>query len=415
MLTPALIKRFAPGARADIVAGLVAGWPKIHAAGIVTPLRLQHFMTVTATETGGLRLLEENLSYTAERLCQVWPRRFKSLEAARPFARNPAALAEKVYGGRLGNTQPGDGWRFRGRSLIHTTGRANYEAAGVAGDPDAIGRMPGALDAALAYWTANNLNAVADRGPDPLRMRRAVNLGNPASKAMPVGLDHARTYMAKAIALFTVIGEPSVPLVRTNPPARRLPVPIATDAGPAPESYAEGAYHLDVEVAQRRLVELGYHMVGEVDGKPGKRTASALTAFQLAAGLPLTATLDPATKAALSGEDAPRMPLSPERLGATIESLAPKLPELRKAGRLETLGKVVLGGAAGLPALGALDWLGEITNRLAPLREFVASLTGWPLLLAVGLLLAAAGWFIWRQAAEIAELRVADHREGRTA
>lgn len=67
MLTAERLKRFAPNARADIVQALVAGQDEMAAAGITTPLRLQHFLSQISPETGGLRILEENLRYSAAR------------------------------------------------------------------------------------------------------------------------------------------------------------------------------------------------------------------------------------------------------------------------------------------------------------------------------------------------------------
>jgi putative chitinase len=91
-------------------------------------------------ETGGaFEPVEENLNYTtAARLRAVWPKRFKSDAAAKPYVRNPQALAEKVYGGRedLGNTEPGDGWLFRGRNLPQLTGRGRYRVFGFEKNPD---------------------------------------------------------------------------------------------------------------------------------------------------------------------------------------------------------------------------------------------------------------------------------------
>ena len=97
----------------------------------------------------GFRSIPENMNYSPERLRQVFPR-FSIEEARQITAGGPEAVAEAVYGyqtptGRtLGNTQPGDGWRYRGRGFIQLTGRSNYaqysEAAGVdlVANPDAL-------------------------------------------------------------------------------------------------------------------------------------------------------------------------------------------------------------------------------------------------------------------------------------
>lgn len=106
-----------------------------------TPLdHLAYILATTEHETTGtFGPAVENLNYTtAARLKQVWPKRFPTEASALPFVRNPVTLAEKVYGGRtdLGNTQPGDGWRYRGRGLSQITGRGNYRKFGIENTPD---------------------------------------------------------------------------------------------------------------------------------------------------------------------------------------------------------------------------------------------------------------------------------------
>lgn len=95
--------------------------------GIDTPLLVAHVMAQVSHECGAGTELVENLNYTAERMMQVWPLRFRTRAAALPYAGRPRALANRVYNGRMGN-RPGsdDGWTYRGRGATQTTGREGY-------------------------------------------------------------------------------------------------------------------------------------------------------------------------------------------------------------------------------------------------------------------------------------------------
>ncbi len=154
----------------DAWAGAIG--PALHRAAVTSPKAVAAFLGQCAVESGGFRALEENLNYSAERLCQVWPARFSSAEAASPCANHPEALANLVYANRLGNggEASGDGWRFRGRGLIQITGRANYTrfAKAMAMTLDqAIARAAtpaGAADSAVWFWTANQLTILAEAG-----------------------------------------------------------------------------------------------------------------------------------------------------------------------------------------------------------------------------------------------------------
>ncbi|MGE4534670.1 glycoside hydrolase family 19 protein [Halomonas sp.] len=93
-------------------------------------------------ESADLTRLVESLHYSAERLMAVWPSRFETYARASQFAGYPEKLANEVYGGRLGNIEPGDGWRFRGRGPLQLTGRYNYTAFATAIDDDAPIKTP---------------------------------------------------------------------------------------------------------------------------------------------------------------------------------------------------------------------------------------------------------------------------------
>jgi putative chitinase len=92
---------------------------------------LAYCLATTHHETGGAMVPRvENLNYTtASRICQVWPNRFPTIASAEPYVRNPEGLANKVYGGRLGNKLPTDGWDFRGMGDVQATGRDNARRA----------------------------------------------------------------------------------------------------------------------------------------------------------------------------------------------------------------------------------------------------------------------------------------------
>lgn len=141
---------------------------------------IQDFLGQVLHESSKLTRFEENLNYSAARLCAVWPKRFPTLTAAQPCAGNPEALANQVYGGRLGNTEPGDGWAFRGRGPIQLTGRANYAFVGdlIGQDlidlPDLMTQPHYALEATIGWWE----NKIPDSMlGDPERITQRVNGG----------------------------------------------------------------------------------------------------------------------------------------------------------------------------------------------------------------------------------------------
>lgn len=151
--------------------------PGVFSAG---DAELDDFLGQILHESAGLTVMAENLNYSAERLTEVWPKRFPTVASALPFARNPEALANWVYGGRMGNTEPGDGWRYRGRSPIQITGYDNYARVGdlmgqdLVGLPELLEQPRFALEATIAWWEDRIPDALLG---DPERVTRRVNGG----------------------------------------------------------------------------------------------------------------------------------------------------------------------------------------------------------------------------------------------
>lgn len=137
---------------------------------INTPQRQAAFIGQCGHECGNFKILEENLNYSADRLVKIWPKRFTSLEMAQPYNRNPRAIANKVYGGRMGNRDEasGDGYRFRGSGWLQLTGHDNFYHAGKAigqdfvMNPDLVRTPEFAAQTAGWFWSTHNCNAKAD-------------------------------------------------------------------------------------------------------------------------------------------------------------------------------------------------------------------------------------------------------------
>jgi predicted chitinase len=171
------LKRFAPGGKPVILAGLSAGADDLYEAGIDTPLRICHFMAQIAHESDGFQTMTEYASGQA-------------------------------YEGRgdLGNSKPGDGRKFKGHGLIQTTGRANHRAFTVWAEshypgcpdfektPEQLAQMPWALRSAIWYWTKHGLNRYADKN-DIRSITKRINGGYN-------GLADRRAWFRKAVVIW---------------------------------------------------------------------------------------------------------------------------------------------------------------------------------------------------------------------
>jgi putative chitinase len=141
-----------------------------------TPRRVAHFIAQVMHECGALTIEFENLNYSSGRLPEVWPKRFQPKGPLDPaqYAHNPEKLANEVYGGRMGNTNPGDGFRYRGRGLLQLTGKESYTEAtkilqttnplapNFVAEPDEVISAKWCLEIAASEWKSKDCNALAD-------------------------------------------------------------------------------------------------------------------------------------------------------------------------------------------------------------------------------------------------------------
>ncbi len=204
--------------------------------GISTRLRIAHFMGQVTHECAGFTTTEE-------------------------FASGAA------YEGRkdLGNTQPGDGKRYKGRGLIQLTGHANYREIGqilglpLEQDPEMAAEPVISLKIACEYWKKRNINSVADRD-DLINATRLVNGGLN-------GLEDRRSYLIKAKTEL----------------ARIEGLIISASEGGNTTILHRGSFGDGVVQLQELLIKKGFSL--SIDGDFGAATELAVTTFQKANNL----------------------------------------------------------------------------------------------------------------------------------
>lgn len=279
-----VIKKVSPNAKPIYLDGFAANENLIRIEyKINTPLRETNFLAQVLGETGGCTIVQESGSYSAKRIMQIFgvgvhSAKITAAEAARLAGDGPA-LFDRTYGlgnprkaHELGNTQKGDGWKFRGIGPLQSTGRGAAKRWGqrcaadfetdvmVMVSPKYIMLPP------LLEWSAGNLNIAADRD-DVRAIRRRINGGYN-------GIEHVEAWHDKLWKL------------------------LRNDATRETWQVAE-PMNL-TRTIQEQLNALGCEPQLKVDGLYGPSTKRAVIWFQKLAGLKADGAAGPLTQAAMA-------------------------------------------------------------------------------------------------------------------
>lgn len=234
LITESVLRNLCPYAKSDLLKAVVDNFNQLAPQfGVTSDLRVCHFFAQAAVETDWFKTLQEYAS-------------------------------GDEYEGRkdLGNTQPGDGHRYKGRGIFQTTGRSNYDMTGkkmgldLINNPQLLLEPRNAVLSALIYWQSRGMNAIADR--DDI---------DAATKAVNGGYNGYDDRVRALGVLKSTIGQSFV--------------------GPS-------SGLADVENVQIMLKILGYK-VGVIDGLYGPATTAAVKKFQLDNGLSQTGVANDAT------------------------------------------------------------------------------------------------------------------------
>jgi uncharacterized protein (TIGR02594 family) len=374
-----IVRKLAHDGKPDYIAAFEHGDGLLQQHEINTPNRLAHFLAQMMHECGGLTIDWENMNYSAARLLEIFGVGKHSAaitpEEADQLAHKPAAIAERVYGlgnpkmaRELGNTSPGDGFRYRGGGLLQTTGRANYcefgKTCGVdfENQPELLLSAQHALKPALAEWTSENLNVFADNN-DFLAISKAINLGNPRAKGTPNGLSSRAEWLARIRPLidhvdFKIEGTDPVPDTPVaKPPAIQIQEPAVAGSGAIAAALnghllKQGDEGGLVRAMQLALTKLGYPLKGT--GYFGGATDAAVTDFQERHHLEVDGIVGPQTAQAID-----------QAVGAPPQGSAPAPTDrpLWVAEGMKWIGTEEAKGAADNPVI--LEWAQEEGGEIA--------------------------------------------------
>jgi putative chitinase len=197
---------------------------------------MSHLIGHMAEETMGFTKFEESMYYSAERLHVVWPSRFPSIASALPYAHNPQKLANKVYGGRMGNTGPNDGWLYRGSGPLQHTGKSEFErvkrrtGVDVVSNPDLLRSRTDAktgLLGAASYFVDRGALAPAKRN-DVTGSTKAINGGTIGLTDRRIWIERARKALILGDVVFDQTTVATLP-AKSEAIAPRLQVPQRLD------------------------------------------------------------------------------------------------------------------------------------------------------------------------------------------
>lgn len=168
---------------------------------INTPLRLAHFLSQCEHESGGFRIVYENLNYSAKGLRSIFGRYFPTDDKAKLYERKPEKIANLVYGSRMGNgiETTGDGWKYRGRGYIQLTGKQNYEAfdrvvfENILENPDLVATKYPLLSAA---WFFQRCLTKCDKGSADAVITEVTRCVNGGTIGLQDRIKHFKDYYA---------------------------------------------------------------------------------------------------------------------------------------------------------------------------------------------------------------------------
>ncbi|WP_445488569.1 hypothetical protein [Rhodopseudomonas sp. RCAM05734] len=301
MITAAHLKAIAgAGARADMIAAVVRGWPTAVAkARLTSRLRACHFLAQIMTETGGFQVLSESGAYRAAGIMKTFGvgRHSAAITAAEaqriaalPVAQRGPVLFKRVYGTgnpkkmrEFGNTGPNDGWLYRGGGMMQCTGKSNYAAMAkktglpLVEHPEMLHQPDSAFLAAYLEWIQDGrCNAAADRD-DPVAVRHVINGGENGMAACRAFLAKAKTVLAdySAAPVASLLAEPE----EAPADAGAAPIDDADDAAPTvPMAGDAGADDSVLLAVQADLKAMNYNP-GIPSGQWGGMTAGAIAGF----------------------------------------------------------------------------------------------------------------------------------------
>jgi putative chitinase len=168
---------------------------------INTPIRLAHFLAQCGHESGGFKLVKENLNYGAKGLLGTFKKYFPTEEKAKLYERKPEKIANLVYGNRMGNgpESSGDGFKYCGRGYIQLTGKNNYSAFGkaikedIVANPQLVAEKYPLLSAAWFFHT-NGLHKIADKGATDQVVTEITKRVNGGVLGLKDRVDHFKKY-----------------------------------------------------------------------------------------------------------------------------------------------------------------------------------------------------------------------------